>query len=466
MTTLAISAIVSLVEDTKPEVRGCRLEKRVVKQELIDEAVSLMNYVSKSYNGSDTSITRSIRTPGFDATYHYVAQELNKLSEFYDVFTQLFMVPKWQANSHLITINNMDFLNSTVIEGSPGGETHGNVNVALNYGCFPKDYFLFGKIFIVKKGQCSYLDKIQAASEASVSGLLIYDDSSDTNPHIQLKGRFGTQVHVTIPAFGISANDARNLIEKSKKKKNPYIRTQLNSTTSYLKFGNIIATSKSGNQSNIVMAGATMDSSNGSKGVNDNGSGVISLLNIAKYLTSFELHNAVKLSWWGGGNHRAFGSVNYEWAGGNDIDKVQVYLDLNTLASPNYGYLIPNYSPLTKDFSKYFSAKGIPYKEVDFGFDSKIFINDLWVFSDLGIPSGSANAGKLHLKDGDAVQKFGGVVNTPYDLCNGLSCDDISNLNLDVWFNMTKAYAYLIGAYSNSIENVPKIPIKSGKILN
>lgn len=49
---------------------------------------------------------------------------------------------------------------------------------------------------------------------------------------------------------------------------------------------------------NIVSLGAHSDSVAEGPGINDDGSGTISLLEVAKHLTQFKLNNAVRFAWW------------------------------------------------------------------------------------------------------------------------------------------------------------------------
>lgn len=457
ITASAVFCTLAMAEVAKPEVRGCRLEKEVVKLELVDGAYSLMEAVAQFYNGTKDSVTRAEGTEGYSATYRYISLELNDLKHHYTISHQYFLMPHCEMKNHTVVWNDETVLNSTVFSCSPPGGTCGKVAASFNYGCSPLDYPKSKNwvTYVAKRGKCSYLEKSKAAYEADAFALLVYDDSSLTDPRYPLKGSLGSPVFNTVPVFGISANDAKALLGK----KDQYVTTQVESSISFGFSGNIFAASKTGDKSNVVMVGANMDSTENGPGVNDNLSGVVSLLKIAKYLTKFKLNNAVKFAWWGGGTNGAYGSMEYALNEDTyNLMATQVYLDANTLASPNHGYLLPMYSPVSKHFGSYFSNKGIPYTQPDFGVASDNLINDLWIFDYMDIPTGGTTTGKLLLKDADAFLKFGGTKNAPYDKCNGLRCDDLSNLNIDVWYNMTKAYAYLIGNYSNSVKYLPENP--------
>ncbi|MGV0803645.1 M28 family peptidase, partial [Mycolicibacterium elephantis] len=75
---------------------------------------------------------------------------------------------------------------------------------------------------------------------------------------------------------------------------------------------NVLAQTKTGDTSNVVMAGAHLDSSAASPGVNDNGSGVAALLETASALGSQpRTTNAVRFAFWGSEENGLAGATSY-----------------------------------------------------------------------------------------------------------------------------------------------------------
>ncbi|KAJ4175304.1 Aminopeptidase Y, partial [Fusarium falciforme] len=72
----------------------------------------------------------------------------------------------------------------------------------------------------------------------------------------------------------------------------------MDSYVEFIKTKNIIADTKHGDPDNIVALGAHSDSVEEGPGINDDGSGTISLLNVAKQLTHFKINNKVRFAWW------------------------------------------------------------------------------------------------------------------------------------------------------------------------
>ena len=105
---------------------------------------------------------------------------------------------------------------------------------------------------------------------------------------------------------------------------------------------NVIAQTRTGSPERVVMAGAHLDSVPEGPGINDNGSGVAALLEISERLGgSPAVSNAVRFAWWGSEETGFDGSTDYvEELSEDDRDRIEFYLNLDMVASPNAGYLV------------------------------------------------------------------------------------------------------------------------------
>ena len=72
---------------------------------------------------------------------------------------------------------------------------------------------------------------------------------------------------------------------------------------------NVIAELPGANDGNVVMAGAHLDSVQAGPGINDNGSGSASLLEIAQNMSKNKPQNTVRLAWWGAEEAGLIGST-------------------------------------------------------------------------------------------------------------------------------------------------------------
>lgn len=100
---------------------------------------------------------------------------------------------------------------------------------------------------------------------------------------------------------------------------------------------NVIAQSKGGDPDNVVMAGAHTDSVQAGPGINDNGSGTISILEVAVKLANFSTNNAVRFGWWSGEEEGLLGATHYvSELSQEEQDKIRLYLNFDMVASPNF----------------------------------------------------------------------------------------------------------------------------------
>lgn len=74
---------------------------------------------------------------------------------------------------------------------------------------------------------------------------------------------------------------------------------------------NVLATTKCGDQNNRLALGAHTDSVLAGPGINDDGSGVIGILEVAKALSKYEVKNAVTFGFWSGEEIDLLGSAFY-----------------------------------------------------------------------------------------------------------------------------------------------------------
>jgi carboxypeptidase Q len=66
----------------------------------------------------------------------------------------------------------------------------------------------------------------------------------------------------------------------------------------YITSHNLIAETRSGDHNNVITLGAHTDSVPEGPGINDNGSGVISILRVAEKIAMYSVKNAVRFCFW------------------------------------------------------------------------------------------------------------------------------------------------------------------------
>ena len=204
-------------------------------------------------------------------------------------------------------------------------------------------------------------------------------------------------------------------------------------------FRNVVAQTRGGDPAHVVMAGAHLDSVPEGPGINDNGSGVASLLQVAQQLGgSPDLPDTIRLAFWGSEEDELDGSAGYvRGLDQADREAIELYVNLDMVASPNGGYFVQGGTGdgpdetgpagsaevaqvLTDELTRVGAA---PESDVFYG-DS-----DYDAFVTAGIPSGGLHAGDEDDKSTAEAQKWGGQAREEYDPCYHQACDRIDNID-------------------------------------
>lgn len=208
------------------------------------------------------------------------------------------------------------------------------------------------------------------------------------------------------------------------------------------------------------MAGGHLDSVVDGPGINDNGSGVATLIEIAEELIGSEPRNKVRFVFWAGEEYGLLGSRHYvDSLNPLEIRDIAVYLNFDMLASPNYVPLVYDNSgapdgsgSVTKLFMDHFAAAGEDAEPIDLTGRS-----DHFAFEEAGVPVGGLFSGAEEIKTEDEADAYGGEAGRPLDRCYHQSCDDISNIDDDALALLADAAADVVAALA---ENVDELIVK------
>ena len=226
---------------------------------------------------------------------------------------------------------------------------------------------------------------------------------------------------------------------------------------------NVIAQTMTGSPDRVVMAGAHLDSVAAGPGINDNGSGVAALLEIAVRLGgSPPVGNAVRFAWWGSEEDNLDGSTHYvESLTEDDRDRIALYLNLDMLASPNSGYLVqggegrgsksgPAGSAVVAGvLADQLAAAGVDAETTQFAGDS-----DYAPFVDADIPSGGVLSGDVQRKTAEQAARWGGRAGEYFDPCYHSACDRLDNVNPTALDRFTHAVAGTVAHFAVSTRDL------------
>jgi hypothetical protein len=233
---------------------------------------------------------------------------------------------------------------------------------------------------------------------------------------------------------------------------------------------NVIADSKGGDKNHTVVVDAHLDAIYGA-GMLDNGSGSVTILDIARMLKNVNPTNHLRFIWFGGEELGLFGSAAYiDSLSSNELSHIGYDLDADVTATPNY--IIGVLDPAAPDFfggtvsntfpNRVYKASTIARDEAVAYFDSigknHEFLaptgTDAISFNQVGIPASGLLTGQDCCKTQHEVDLFGGYLgnyegNVPsFDggcVDNPFRwCDNLSNNDPNVLTFMSKAFASMV----------------------
>lgn len=372
---------------------------------------------------------RAAGTPGYDASAAYVADRLRRAG--YEVQVQSFEFPGYAATREAnlsvpgTPVRATDF---ALMERSGKGEVEAPVRPVdargSTSGCEVEDFedLSDGDVALLRRGTCTFRTKAENAKRAGAGAALIFNAGEGGGE--VLRGSLGGP-GIGIPVMGTSESFGEGLLAREEM---PEVRVFAaeggdNRTT------NVIAQTPGGDASKTVIVGAHLDSVPEGPGINDNGSGSATVLEIALQLAELdaEPRNQVRFAFWGAEEIGLLGSRHYvEGLEEGEIEDISAYLNFDMTGSPNSVRSVYEGPDEVEDiFGSYFEEQDIEV-ETSSALDGR---SDHGPFQDEGVPTGGLFSGAGGAKSEAQAEKFGGEAGAPYDECYHEGCDDVGNLN-------------------------------------
>jgi len=400
--------------------------------------------------------TRASGTPGFDASAAYVVKKLKKAG--YKVRTQEFTFPFFRdlEDPILHELSPTDrTIETATFQYSGSGDVTGTVVPTKTIvippgepgtspsGCDAADFVpapAEPSIALIQRGTCNFEDKVNNAQAAGYDAVIIFNEGQEGRTEL-LTGTLGNPE--TIPAIGISFADGKSLYDETQKgavRARVFTKTEIDLNR---KTVNVIADSPKGKIKNqTIVVGAHLDSVTQGPGINDNGSGSATILEIAEQLAALKytkkLQRQVRFAFWGAEEPGLLGSEYYvKSLSDAQIAKIYANLNFDMLGSPNYvrfvydgdGSDTPDAGPPGSDtiediFTSYFDSQKLASEPT--AFDGR---SDYGPFIEAGIPAGGLFSGAEGIKTAEEAKIYGGTAGQPYDSCYHKACDTINNLS-------------------------------------
>jgi Zn-dependent M28 family amino/carboxypeptidase len=399
--------------------------------------------------------TRASGTPGFDASAAYVMGRLQRAG--YQPHQQVFtfkafkelapatferISPDPHTYAEPAEFSTMDYSGTGDVTAAvtpvdltlPPGEAGSSTS-----GCEAADFagFPAGNVALIQRGTCTFGEKAANAQAAGASAVIIFNEGQEGRQDTLL-GTLSEDTTSTIPAIGTSFAVGNELAGMPGAVVHIVTSTKITPTTT----SNVIADlapRRPRKAGKIVLLGAHLDSVPEGPGINDNGTGTATILEIAEEMAEDRPpRNPVRFAFWGAEESGLVGSTRYV-ASLSDEEGAKIGLDLNfdMLGSPNFIRLVydgdgsafgtagpPGSDVIEHVFEQYFAAKGLALDPT--AFDGR---SDYKPFIDVGIPAGGLFSGAEEVKTPDEQARFGGVAGEPFDRCYHQACDTLSNVN-------------------------------------
>jgi Zn-dependent M28 family amino/carboxypeptidase len=408
-----------------------RLEQAVTVDGVFKHLAALQRIADE--NGG----TRASGSPGFDASVDYVVSQLRAAGYEPDVQAFDFVYSHEArptrleriAPSHATFAADDDFI---VLGYSGSGDVSAAVHPVdpgTSSGCDPGDFdgFPAGDVALLVRGGCFFFQKVGNAEAAGAAAVLVMNDGSPGHE----RPLAATLVRPTaeIPALGIS-----HALGEGLGRGGTTVHVAADIANEQRQTRNVCADLAGASDAPVVLVGAHLDSVANGPGINDNGSGSATVLEIARQARRIGLRpeRGLRFCFWAAEELGLYGSGEYaKRLDGAGADEIAAVLNFDMLGSPNFARLVydgdaePRGSAaIESEFRAWFAAHGIPLAEIELAGRS-----DHAPFAQLGIPVGGLFSGADEAKTDEEEREFGGETGQPHDACYHSACDTLANVD-------------------------------------
>lgn len=351
------------------------------------------------------------------------------------------------------TIDDTEVVPTNDVRIPPGAEASSS-----NSGCEPEDFpaEVAGNVALIQRGTCDFAVKAQNAEDAGAVAAIIFNEGQEGRTEV-VQGTLGEDSEVTIPVVGIGFDLGKELYEAD----GPRVSLDIQTLSETRTTSNVIADTPTGKANRTVVVGSHLDSVPEGPGINDNGSGSATDLEVALQMAKqdIEPRNRVRFAFWGAEELGLLGSDHYVSSLSDDeLDDIALNLNFDMLGSPNFvrfvydgdGSDTPDAGPagsaqIEDTFTEYFDSKGLETDPT--AFDGR---SDYGPFIAAGIPAGGLFSGAEGIKTSEQEDVYGGESGEPYDACYHQACDDITNLSIESLNQLSDGVAHATFTYAKA----------------
>ena len=231
----------------------------------------------------------------------YISSAINELGDYYRLWNQSFPAYSGRILESRLVLGHDVPESAIPLQLTPPTKNrqpvYGDLVLVANEGCDASDYpaEVSGNIAFVLRGTCPYGDKSELAGRAGALAAVVYNYEDG-----EVHGTLQSPSPDHVATFSLSGRDAAPVLKRLRAgdavDSIAYIDAEVKTTITH----NLLAQTVGGDPNNCVMLGGHSDSVEAGPGINDDGSGSLSVLEVAKHLTDFRVNNCVRFAWWSG----------------------------------------------------------------------------------------------------------------------------------------------------------------------
>jgi Zn-dependent M28 family amino/carboxypeptidase len=486
---ISSSACDARANDTPDKLVPC-----IQTNDLWNHMQALQKIADDNPSPADGHPSRNSGEPGYKASADYVARVMKRAGYNVTIQPYKFTYYAYQAPPTFSEVSPTAHDYALADEWNPGRSTGTATNAELQpaggivipptstpssaSGCTMADFngFVPGRIALIQRGTCTFGTKVLNAQQAGASGVIVFNEGNPGRTAVfsgSLSDAAGNPIIPTIPVAFTSFEIGNDLYTQYQNAVQggtalPVMSLSIRALVDpNADDYNVIAESKTGDPNHVLVVDAHLDAIYGA-GMLDNGSGSVTILDIAQKMKMVHPRNKLRFIWFGGEELGLLGSTFYvNNLTSTELSHIGYDLDADVTATPNY--VIGILDPAAPDFfgrtvsttfpqQVYEPSKVSRDQSVQFfdsiGLNHELFSpvgTDAFNFNMAGVPASGLLTGQDCCKTQDEVNLFGGTVGN-YEGNLGTFdggcvdnpfrwCDNLSNNDPRVLTFMSKAFA-------------------------
>jgi Zn-dependent M28 family amino/carboxypeptidase len=384
--------------------------------------------------------TRASGTPGYDDSVDYVVSELRRAGYEPRVQRFVFTASQELAPPELARISPdpvayVEATDFVPLRYSGSGDVEAIVQPvdagSLSSGCEPSDFAEFdsGSVALIRRGGCFFVVKVGNAVSAGAAAVLVFNDGG---PGHETPLEATLLRPAEVPALSLANDLGEELAERAAE-----APVRVHVATSFQavqrETANVLADLPGSQDEAPVLLGAHLDSIVSGPGINDNGSGVATLLEIASQARRLGIRpqRPVRFAFWAAEEVGLVGSTKYVESLGGDADrKIAAVVNFDVLGSPNAEPFVYDADATIEDaLTEAVRDEGLEPIPIELEGRS-----DHAPFAEAGIPVGGLFTGADEPGPGGR----------PHDACYHRPCDTLENVDFGTLEQMADAVALAV----------------------